>query len=341
MTSPLPAPTPNLSAPSIYFIYSPTDEKCSQILSNITPYHKQYIKFIYAQCPIMQQAILNASTIKVEYIPCILQVFPDGTVAKYENDDAMNWFGDFFEKTKMQQIKQLQNQTQNQNSSKQQNQTRSSIDNILRNDPIEQGEFEASRRSSRLYVSDNNRDQMEPNTIRGDGHTKMRRSSIMNITDDIPETDDEGDNYDDGLDDSVANIEDQVDMENPIANSLSRQAIKPKDTNTNKKASTVTITGKNKKVTVIQDLTPHDEIDDLSDNYDTSNVDDDPSGMNTVAVNASTNVTNVAKKEKTNQLLKLVEQMKNSREQEDDKIQNPKILATKDSKKMMRSKVSL
>jgi len=74
----------------VIFLNSETSKNCHKIRELIKQYGISVSKVDIDNEKIREQ-VLNSKTMSVKQVPCILVVFSNGTVEKYEANDAFNW----------------------------------------------------------------------------------------------------------------------------------------------------------------------------------------------------------------------------------------------------------
>ncbi len=80
----------------ILLLYSEFSPKCKELRSLLNEDHVKHFTPICIDDPKTRKIITNSSSIKVYSVPCILQIFEDGTVAKYEDSQLFKWVAQTF-----------------------------------------------------------------------------------------------------------------------------------------------------------------------------------------------------------------------------------------------------
>ena len=76
-------------------LYSEYSNNCRALRQMLKDEHLSMFEKICIDSEEIREAILNSEVIEVNNVPCFLQIFPDGTVAKYEAADAFKWVTQF------------------------------------------------------------------------------------------------------------------------------------------------------------------------------------------------------------------------------------------------------
>ena len=100
----------------LYSKYSPSSNKITGIIQQYsTVFTENFnIKLLCIDNENIRKRILSSKKITISSVPCILIIYNDGGVEKYENDDAFTWVNDIVQGIIAQQQQQLQLQQQQQ-----------------------------------------------------------------------------------------------------------------------------------------------------------------------------------------------------------------------------------
>lgn len=100
----------------LYSKYSPSSNKITGIIQQYsTVFTENFnIKLLCIDNENIRKRILSSKKIAISSVPCILIIYNDGGVEKYENDDAFTWVNDIVQGVIAQQQQQLQLQQQQQ-----------------------------------------------------------------------------------------------------------------------------------------------------------------------------------------------------------------------------------
>jgi type II secretory pathway pseudopilin PulG len=100
----------------LYSKYSPSSNKITGIIQQYsTVFTENFnIKLLCIDNENIRKRILSSKKITISSVPCILIIYNDGGVEKYENDDAFTWVNDIVQGVIAQQQQQLQSQQQQQ-----------------------------------------------------------------------------------------------------------------------------------------------------------------------------------------------------------------------------------
>jgi hypothetical protein len=98
----------------LYSKYSPSSNKITGIIQQYsTVFTENFnIKLLCIDNENIRKRILSSKKITISSVPCILIIYNDGGVEKYENDDAFTWVNDIVQGVIAQQQQQLQLQQQ-------------------------------------------------------------------------------------------------------------------------------------------------------------------------------------------------------------------------------------
>ena len=98
----------------LYSKYSPSSNKITGIIQQYsTVFTENFnIRLLCIDNENIRKRILSSKKITISSVPCILIIYNDGGVEKYENDDAFTWVNDIVQRVIAQQQQQLQLQQQ-------------------------------------------------------------------------------------------------------------------------------------------------------------------------------------------------------------------------------------
>ena len=82
--------TPILSV----YLYSKYSNKCKELIDNL-PQKVDFLKYLCVDNKKVRRKILNDSRFNIQHVPCILIFLENGTVEKYEGNDAFKWSDQF------------------------------------------------------------------------------------------------------------------------------------------------------------------------------------------------------------------------------------------------------
>lgn len=323
-------------------LFSNFSPKCKELKESLSQEHLNLFKPICIDSEEIREIILNSENINIEYVPCLLEGYSDGTIAKYENEQLLYKIKELITKSQP----QVQPQTIN-NNPQIMNNDLSHVDSLIHQEEPEnyyyqqsqqeiqvkglqskkspeiniqsrQPDVPMSRRGPRGQqyndMLSSERDLHENKLrrpVRGDGHEEMI-SSLQDIGKNTRDPFDIDLNYDDDEEDD---FQPELEPENRSV-----------------------VVGRGKQAKIIQDITPMDDEND--DNFKDDMIsDDDPSGMGIprtdnvpIAGKSSSKSSespagNMAQRggvQKTKALKNLAAQIAAAREKEEKKIENMK-----------------
>ena len=88
----------------LYSKYSNFSKNFFNIMNQTDVLKNIQIKLLCVDNEKLRERILNSKNIKINNIPCILIMYDNGTVDKYEGTDCFLWLDDFIEKTQKTQL---------------------------------------------------------------------------------------------------------------------------------------------------------------------------------------------------------------------------------------------
>jgi len=72
-------------------LYSKYSTPCNQILNLYNQAPVDYIKFLCVDHAQTRQRILSSKRLKISTVPCVLLMYPDGSMEKFEEGDVAGW----------------------------------------------------------------------------------------------------------------------------------------------------------------------------------------------------------------------------------------------------------
>jgi len=81
--------------PLLILLYSNNSPKCDQLRTMLKDEHLSFFKIICVDNPRIRDMINNSTTIKISSVPCVLEFFPNGQIASYEDNKAFEWMANF------------------------------------------------------------------------------------------------------------------------------------------------------------------------------------------------------------------------------------------------------
>lgn len=286
---------------TVIYLFSINSDNCTDLQQKyFTHEHKDYIRAVCIDNPKIREMLNKSKNIKINYVPCFLQVNSTGNVAKYEADDAFDFITAYNHRNKIgplyRKSAQVNEDGRHQTELRPGNQLHPQPRTIV-HPPVHK--ILATNRDFDPVTGQINRPQRE------EGY-EVRRN--------IPHVE----------------VEDEEEIDEPDVPML-RSILKKAD---DKPSSGKTVTiGKGKHVKIIQDITEDFE------EKDDESVDDDPSGMNVpremdFEKGGSANINTVtrgtpgagalssAAKKKSHDLKKMAEEMSNDRKKFDSQFDN-------------------
>lgn len=83
------------SPPTLVLLYSQNSPKCTQLRAMVKDEHLGFFNPICVDNSQVRNMINNSTTLKIKSVPCIIEVFPDGNLASYEDIKAFEWMNNF------------------------------------------------------------------------------------------------------------------------------------------------------------------------------------------------------------------------------------------------------
>lgn len=94
----MPSHNPNPAEPTpqiMILLFSNYSSACKKLRQGLKDEYLSHFKPVCVDNEQIRSLLLESSNIQVERVPCLLHVFADGTVAKYEAEDAFRWIANF------------------------------------------------------------------------------------------------------------------------------------------------------------------------------------------------------------------------------------------------------
>jgi hypothetical protein len=79
------------SPQNIIFLYSKYSTHCQKIYENITKYSLSFVNTLCIDNKKTRERI-KKSIYQIKFVPCVLLIYPQGNVEKFEGDQALKWF---------------------------------------------------------------------------------------------------------------------------------------------------------------------------------------------------------------------------------------------------------
>lgn len=85
----------------VALFFSNFSERCKQLRTHLL--HDDilhHFKLVCVDNEDIRKAILGSTTVKIENVPCVLHILPDGNISSYEDEKAFEWIEQFINMTK-------------------------------------------------------------------------------------------------------------------------------------------------------------------------------------------------------------------------------------------------
>lgn len=84
-----------MSNPTLVLLYSLNSPKCNQFRSMIKDEYMSMFKPICVDNKQVREMLQNSTTLQIKTVPCVIEIFPDGNLASYEDIKAFEWITNF------------------------------------------------------------------------------------------------------------------------------------------------------------------------------------------------------------------------------------------------------
>jgi hypothetical protein len=82
-------------SPTLLLLYSVNSPACNNFRSMIRDEYMSHFKPICVDNKRVRDMLSNSTTLKIQNVPCVVEYFPDGRLASYEDAKAFEWMSNF------------------------------------------------------------------------------------------------------------------------------------------------------------------------------------------------------------------------------------------------------